>query len=379
MSFVRRHRLVLTIGSAMLVVLLTISWFQRNSTGSGGPLDPANPHPTGARAVAQVLAAHGVPVDVVRGRAALDRVRVDSGTTVMVGNPDDLGAATWADVDARTRAAGAVLVVAGLSGAVSDGLGLGENDLTTSADRTTVSASCSPSQPLVDGLSLTSHFTADAVRGDGCFGNAQSRELLVDRQGSRWVLTNPHPVTNEEIGLGDNAAVVLRLLGQRSRVVWYVADPNEMAITDGVGLGRLLPRWLTPSLWLLALATIALLLWRGRRLGPLVVEPLPVAIKALESTTTLGRLYERARDRPHAARLLVDGTAGRLVDRLGLAPTASRDMLIEAIAARTGRPVAEVATLLPEPELLGDRVRGDAELVTLAQNLHQLEEEVRTR
>ena len=44
------------------------------------------------------------------------------------------------------------------------------------------------------------------------------------------------------------------------------------------------------------------LLWRGRRLGRLVVEPLPVVVQAVESTESRGRLYRRARDRAAPSR-----------------------------------------------------------------------------
>jgi hypothetical protein len=376
-GFVRRNRVALGFTVAVLAVLITLSWLGRDQGGRGGALDPENPKPGGARAVAQVLADHGVPVRIVRGKKALDRTALDDRTTVVVSNTGSLAASTWSDLDVRAHTSGSVLVVVGLSPVVVDGLGLGDQDLVEPGGPRTQAADCDPEQGLMAGLSLTSDRDFPTVKGDGCFGTAAGRQLLVDRQQHRWVLTNPHPLSNADVDRGDNAAVVLRLLGQRDRVVWYVADSADTLASDGVGLGRLLPRWLVPSLWLLGLSALALLLWRGRRLGPLVVEPLPVAIKALESTSTLGRLYERARDRRHAAGLLVEGTAGRLVGHLGLDPDVTRTELVRMVAERTGRPADAVAALLPEPAQL--QVNGDADLVELAQNLTQLEEEVRSR
>jgi hypothetical protein len=144
-----------------------------------------------------------------------------------------------------------------------------------------------------------------------------------------------------------------------------------------VDLSRLLPDWIVPGLWLLGVALVTLLLVHGRRLGPLVVEPLPVTIKALESTTSLGRLYERARDRDHAADLLAAGSARRLGPLLGLGDSESaRADLIAALADRTGRRTEDLAGLFSHPRT---RIRTDADLVALAQDLHRLEEEVRTR
>lgn len=378
-GFLRRNRTALLIGLAVVLVLVGVSWLNRNQAGTGGDLDPANPKPAGARAVAQVLGQHGVPVDIVRGRSAFDHATLDPATTVVVSDPDSLGKSTWNDLDARVRASGATLVVIGLSPAVLDGLSIPDADVSAGPDARVVPADCALAVDLFLGLSLTSDYPAPALPGAGCFGTGDGRLLVVDQEMRRWVLTAAHPVSNEEIDKGDNAAIVLRLLGQRDRVVWYVARVEDTAASDGIGVSRLLPRWLIPSLWMLGLAVLALLLVRARRLGPLVVEPIPVAIKALESTTALGRMYEKARDRGHAADLLVQGTIRRLHTSVGLAAGAGREDVVRAIAARTGRPLPAVAALLADRAGLSGTIRSDADLVTLAQNLHQLEEEVQNR
>ncbi len=83
----------------------------------------------------------------------------------------------------------------------------------------------------------------------------------------------------------DNAALALRLLGQHERLLWYVADSTDLGSGEGLSLSRLLPPWLGPSAILLVVGVLALMLLRGRRLGPLVTEPLPVVVRAVESTT----------------------------------------------------------------------------------------------
>ena len=103
---------------------------------------------------------------------------------------------------------------------------------------------------------------------------------------------------------------------------------------------------------------------------------MPVTIRALETTTSLGRLYEKARDRRHAAELLVEGARRRLRQVLGAAPTASVEDLVRSVAVRSGRPVQQVVGLLGEDA--SRNVRSDTDLVALAQELTQLEEEVRT-
>jgi hypothetical protein len=374
----RRHRSGLALGIAVVLVLLAVTWINRDQAGRGGALDPDNAGPDGARAVARVLAGHGVPVDIVRGRHAFDAATLDTTTTVVVTDPDQLGASTWSDLDDRVSGNGSALVVAGLSPAVVDGFGLTDAGIVEGPSGT-VPAECEPPLPWLDGLSLQVDGGAPASGGNGCFGPAGSRLLVNGTAAGHWLLTDPTPLTNAAVAHGDNAAVVLRLLGHGDRVVWYVASVDDTAVSDAIGVSRLVPGWVGPGLWLLGIAAVILLLVRGRRLGPLVVEPLPVAVKALESTTALGRLYERARDRAHAADLLVEGAARRLTTAVGLGDRASRTDLVEAVATRTGRPVSAVAGLLAPRDVLTTTIRRDTDLVELAQSLQQLEEEVRTR
>ena len=126
-----------------------------------------------------------------------------------------------------------------------------------------------------------------------------------------------------------------------------------------------------PALWLLAVAVLATMLWRGRRFGPLVVEPLPVVVKAVESTRGRGRLYARVRDRSHAAGILRAATGRRLAGRLRLGATTDPAVLVGAVARATGRDQADVHDLLS-----GRPVPDDAALTRLADDLAALEREV---
>ena len=116
-------------------------------------------------------------------------------------------------------------------------------------------------------------------------------------------------LTNDQVLRADNAAVALRLLGQHDRLVWYVPEVADLVGDDGVSLRTLVPEWVFPGLWIAGATVVALLLWRVRRLGPLVTEPLPVTVKAIETARSRGRLYRKAGDRAHAARALRQGRA----------------------------------------------------------------------
>jgi hypothetical protein len=142
-------------------------------------------------------------------------------------------------------------------------------------------------------------------------------------------------------------------------------------VGDTGSVSAQLPRGLFPALWLVVAAVGATMLWRGRRLGPLVVEPLPVVVKAVESTQGRGRLYRRVRDREHAAAVLRAATVRRLVVRLRLPVATGPDRLARVVADLTGNPVDTVR------EVLATRPVGDdAALTRLAGDLARLEREV---
>ena len=181
-------------------------------------------------------------------------------------------------------------------------------------------------------------------------------------------------LSNDQVLRADDAAVALRMLGQDDRLVWYVPTLDDLVGDDGVSLATLLPDWLRPALWLTAISAIALLLWRARRLGPLATEPLPVVVKAIETTRSRGRLYRKAGDRAHAAAALRSAARIRAADRLGLGPHADTDAIVRDLARHTGLPLEEVELLLgpsaPVPAT-------DHDLITLANRLAELDREVR--
>ena len=132
------------------------------------------------------------------------------------------------------------------------------------------------------------------------------------------------------------------------------------------------PPWTTPAIALLLAAVVLLALARGRRLGRLVREPLPVVVRAIETTESRGRLYRRAGDRSRAAAVLRAGAADRLAHRLAVGRGAGPDAVVHAASRATGRPPAEVADIL-----FGPAPPDDAALIHLAQQLTDLEERVR--
>ena len=233
-----------------------------------------------------------------------------------------------------------------------------------------VTADCS-TLGLTEDLELTVD-SATSYDADGCFPSSGGHLVATGPSGAVYVGATD-AFTNDQILRGDNAAVALRLLGQRDRLVWYVASLDDTAPGESVGLSTLLPRWLKPALWMVLLALVGLLLWRVRRLGPLSTEPLPVVVRAVETAQSRGRMYRKGGDRAHAADALRVAAQRRLAERLALGRHAPEAAVVAAVADRLGRTQGEVALVLarsaPPPATDHDLVRLGQELSTMTREV----------
>ena len=383
-GWLRHNRALLAVLVGALAAITVLSLVASRSVARGADLDPDNPSPNGAQAVARVLAAHGVDVTVVRRAAELRHAAVDPRTTLMVTSPGNLGRRTAGQVARRTLRAGAV-VLADPTPTLVRALHLPLAVVQAQVGRRTP-AGCG--DPLLSGLSVDSGPSLGYQRGGpavtGCFATRGAASLVAridgDLTGSpvsgpvsgpTYAVAAVSVLTNRRVDRADNAAVALRLLGQRDRLVWYVPDLRDVAVGDTGSVSAQLPRGLFPALWLVVAALLATMLWRGRRLGPLVVEPLPVVVKAVESTQGRGRLYRRVRDREHAAAVLRAATVRRLAVHLRLPTGTGPDRVAQVAADLSGSGVDDVR------EVLATRpVRDDAALTRLAGDLARLEREV---
>ena len=373
--WLRRNRGITLIVVAIVLVVAVLSVLTARSVTHGEALDPDNPRPSGAQAVARVLAQHGVDVTVVRRAAELASTSIDQHTTLMVTSSGNLGRETAAQVERRGAEAGQV-VLATPAPALLEALQLPIVPAEARVGRRT-SAGCE--DPLVGDLTLevepsaayrsTSSAVEQCFRGDG--PRAGSLVVRVDKAAPVYAVGGSDLFSNDRVDRSDNAAAALRLLGAHGRLVWYVPDSRDIAAGDSGSFSAQLPGGLVPALWLIAAATVAMMFWRGRRLGPLVIEPLPVTVKAVESTQGRGRLYRRVSDRPHASTVLRAATMRRLVTLLRL-PADSDPwhvaQVTSRVVARDPRDVHEV--------LVGRPVTDDAALVRLAADLNTLEKEV---
>jgi hypothetical protein len=367
MSWLARNRLALLVCLAAVVAVVAAAWVGRGHQAYAAALDPRNPDGDGAQAVARVLDHQGIDVDVVRSASAFDHATTDAATTIVVTSAGHLGRSTTERLLRHQGAAELIVVEPGPE--LVRQLGVGSFPATTHPVKA-VAAGC----PAYDGLSVQVH-TAQAYRAGGCFREKAGVILASPRAGLTFLGASA-VLTNDQVLERDNAAVALRLLGARQRLVWYVPSLADLGGADGVSVGSLLPDWLAPGLWMLLLTAIALVVWRGRRLGPLAREPLPVSVKAVETTRNLGRLYRRAGDRGHAAEALRSAARTRLAERLRLPRHVDPSRLVDDVAAHTGRSAAEVGALIAPTAV---PPRDDRELASLASRLTELDREVSHR
>ena len=380
----RRRWVLVAVLAAAVVAVAFLFVSQGPGPASSAPLDPRNPTANGAQALARVLESQGVRVVVARGEAELERAGVDADTTVVVTRTAPLAESTTKGLARLASRAERLVLVAPDRSVMRY---LAPEVTVTEARRAAqdlVATDCGTSDVRPgETLSRSQVEYTSSLADAACFTHdGASVYLSLARRGvtpPMVLLGSTSMPANDQITDASNAAVMLRALGHSGRVVWYVPSREDVPAGDDAGLGSLVPRWLGPVLALGGFAFLGLVLWRGRRFGRLVPEPLPVVVRAVETTESRGRLYRRARDASRAGATLQGATRTRLADYLGLPrpnPSISSrgadQALVSAVSAATGRQVGEVGALL-----LGPPPTRDDHLLGLAAELAALEKEVR--
>lgn len=358
----RRGRTLLVVAVVLILLAALVSVLTAQSS-STIPLAPDNADPEGARAAAQVLREQGVDVTYVRTTAAAI-AEAEAGSTLLIVRPSDL---RTEQREALAQVEADVVLVE-----------LGWGDLEPLTDRIHVSDYVTRSNRVVDcgdpDAQAAESITAGnaVVSGDveGCFmaGDGAGYATWTEDD-QRWrVIADGWPLSNEGLATAGNAALVFRSLGAHDRLVWYVPSDD-----DPFGTESLLDQFPIPgpAVLLLVLVGLSVVLWQGRRLGPVVVEPLPVLVKATETTRGRGRLYRRAGAHAHAAAALRAGLVARLAGRVGLPTHAPPDQVVETLARASGRSLEAVSDVL-----YGPPPTDDVGLMALTQALDTLESEV---
>ncbi|MEV6082480.1 DUF4350 domain-containing protein [Streptomyces parvulus] len=372
-------------GVALALVLLLAGAVAIAVVRSGdhhGELDPRSADPAGSRAVAELLADRGVSTRVV---TTLDAARAATGpdTTLLVAAPDLLTERQQTRLHATVAGSGGRTVLVAPGGRAVERLVPGVTaDPALSFDSTLAPACDLPAARRAGtadtgGLRYSTHLAADA-----CYPSRRLATLLrvpdmsaEGTPGDTVVLGARDILVNDRLDDHGNASLALQLLGSRDHLVWYLPSLSDVPDPDEErGFFDLLPSgWLWGTLQLFIAAALAAL-WRARRLGPLVPEKLPVAIRASETVEGRARLYRKANARDRAATALRSATRTRLAPLVGVPVTRAHtpETLLPALSAHLhgdGQPLHSL--------LFGPPPGDDAALIALADQLDALESEVR--
>ncbi|WP_309061779.1 DUF4350 domain-containing protein [Streptomyces sp.] len=367
--------LVLLIAAAVAIAVV-------RSDARHGELDPRSADPYGSRAVAELLADRGVDTRVV---TTLDEAAAAASpdTTLLVAVPDLLTRTQQTRLHSATADSGGRTVLVSSGSASVERLAPGViADPATSLD-SALSPDCDLPAARRAGTADTGgiRYTTTHLTADECYPSERLATLLripaPSGNGDTVLLGAPDILLNDRLDEHGNASLALQLLGSRPHLVWYLpslADASAASEEGERDFFDLLPSgWLWGTLQLFIAAALAAL-WRARRLGPLVPEKLPVAIRASETVEGRARLYRKANARDRAAAALRSTTRTRLAPLVGV-PTAQAhapEALLPALSARLQGDGQSLHALLfgPPP---GD----DAALISLADRLDALEREVR--
>ncbi|MFJ4472607.1 DUF4350 domain-containing protein [Streptomyces sp. NPDC089424] len=364
--------LVLLLAGAVVIALV-------RSDANRGSLDPRSTAPEGSRAVAELLADRGVSTRVVTTLEAA-RAAAAPDTTLLIAVPDLLGQAqktrlrsTMAESGGRT-----ILVAAGSSSVEQLAPGVTADPATSL--RSTLEPECDFLPARRAGAADTGglRYTALHLEADECYPSQRLATLIRFPEasgGDTVVLGAPDILFNDRLGEQGNASLALQLLGSRPHLVWYLPSLADASTPDEErDIFDLLPSgWLWGTLQLFIAAALAAL-WRARRLGPLVPENLPVAIRASETVEGRARLYRKANARDRAAAALRSTTRTRLAPLVGVpvAQAHAPEALLPALSAHLHGDGQSL-----QPLLFGPPPGDDAALISLADQLDALEREVR--
>ena len=374
----RRHRTWTVLGVVFVAALVLTAVLQLQPRGDRTVLSTRNPAPDGAQAAAEILRRHGVTVEQPDSLEAASRAldaarRTGERTTVLLYDRNG-----YLGRDQLQYLGGAADRLVVITPRLNTLQGVGGGILQAGvvpASTEVLAPGCAVSDPAAAG-------TVSAANGylyDGevvCYAPRDGGGGLYagSEDGRTVVLGSTEILSNAALADQGNAALVLRTLGAEPRLIWYLPGIADVpAAREPVTLDQLAAPWthvLGP--WLAFVAVLAIF-WRGRRLGPLVFEPLPVVVKAVETAEGRARLYHDARAVDHAAEVLRAGTLVRLARTLRLGPDAGAAAISDAAARHLDRTPETVAAVL-------DAVpRAEADLVRWAQQLDRLEKEVYAR
>lgn len=369
--------------SALLAVMMAST-----PTKDSALLSLNNSGDDGARATGEVLRGRGLDVRQIT-RLGAARIARPQDTTLAVVLPSQMIGYQLDSVLAYPGDIVFVGVTPDLLAAIDPRLGSADT-----AEVTLRGARCSAPDAIAAGRISTGGAEMDAAGVDGatvCFPSTGGiGPFVVLTRGGHTItlLSDATLPMNGNLTDYGNAALVFRALGKHPTLVWYLGNPLDTSTltyshSSGAGSGTggdtaepsadFLPPGTGTALYALAIAVLIAAIWRGRRMGPLVTEALPVVVPSSETTRGRARLYRRARAYGRASASLRAAAAERMGRRLGVPRGGDAASLIRAVARATGREPVAVERLVYGPPPDGEHAMMDLvqELDTLERQVHR--------
>lgn len=393
--------------AAAIIAVAGVTIAALRSGNEYGLLDPRSPAEHGSKATARLLQERGVDTKIVTTAAGAKRA-AGPGTTLLVSDPDALSRRQKAHLQGALGRGGRTVLLAP-----------GAAPTKTLVRGVRAAAQPAPTQPTPPDCDFpTAERAGDAElggvryavsndRADSCYLHQGLPSLLripdeptgegghARSRGDTVLLGTPEPLYNKRLDKHGNASLVLQLLGSRPHLVWYLPSSADAAAPQDEerSFFDLVPDGWTWATVQLSIAALLAALWRMRRLGPLVPEKLPVAVRASETTEGRARLYRRANARDRAADALRAAARVRIaaLTGVGTAEADSSAVLIPAltrsmesspqVGPQAGAASEPGGAPRPDPAaaadlhslLFGPAPTTDAELIRLTDELDRLE------
>lgn len=371
-----RRALFWIVIAVIALAIATIAVIINGRAADSGPaLGAQNAAPAGGMAVANVLKSQGVHV-VTANTTAEARAAAGSGRNATLLVYDENGYLDAQHLRRIDGIAATTVLIRPTFNALSTLAPAVEAAGAPRHAHAVLDAGCTvPAAVKADTISAPqSTYRLDNDSYTGCFRASKDTFAMAaydDGASELFVVGSTDAFDNENVVRNGNAALALNLLGAHDTLVWYLPTLADVNASGPPSLGELTPGWVTPVMLLLIVAVIAAGIWRGRRFGPLVIENLPVIVRAEETMEGRARLYQRSSARQHAVDVLRIGAIGRIATRCGLPVTASAIEVADAATALLGADPYAVRGIL-----LDTQPASDADLMRLSSQLDELERAV---
>ena len=351
-----------------LVVLAVVAGIGAYLTAPrpGGPMDPAATSPDGAHALATLLRDNGIEVVGADNITAVEQA-ASPDTLILVAQSQYV---TDTALDRLAKTPGDFLLVepkARTRAALIPGLRV------SAASTFDSDPDCALREANKAGSVRFGPSDTYAAKDDRPMTSCYDGVLVRYRDGARTitVVGSADFITNGGLLQAGNAALAMNLASARPRLVWYAPQHIDGETSAPTSVFDLIPENVTWVVWQLAAVVLLVALWKGRRLGPLVAEELPVVVRASETVEGHGRLYRSRRARDRAADALRTATLQRLLPRLGLGAGAPASAVVTSVAQRGAADPRFISY-----HLYGPPPPTDNDLLQLARALDEIERQV---